>query len=113
MEVHVSKDGEYVQAHDIVIKSGYRLRGQVLRSDNKPIADGMRVFLSSKTVSDSQSVGLAPDGKFEFTSLPAGNYTISGSVKGYHENTPQYGPTPFLIDHDIDDITTTIYPDVP
>jgi hypothetical protein len=34
-------------------------------------------------------------------------------VKGYHEKTPQYGPTPFTIDHNIDGFTTTVYPNVP
>ena len=36
-------------------------------------------------------------GHFEFTNLPAGKYTISVSVKGYHGKTPQYGPTPFSV----------------
>jgi len=113
VEVHVSKDGEYVQAHDLVIKPGFHVRGTVLTSDNKPIADGMRVILSSETVWDSQTIPLASDGHFEFASLPVGKYTIRASVKGYRENTPQYGPPPFVVDHDIDSFTTTIYPNVP
>jgi hypothetical protein len=113
IEVHVSKDGEYVKAPDLVIKPGFHVRGTVLASDNKPIADGMRVILSSETVWDSQTVPLASDGHFESTNLPVGKYTIRASVKGYHENTPQSGPPPFLVDHDIDNLITTIYPNVP
>lgn len=113
IEVHVSKDGEYVQAPDLVIKPGFHVRGTVLVSDNKPIADGMRVILSSETVWDSKTTQLASDGHFDFTNLPVGKYTVHASVKGYHENTPQFGPPPFLVDHDIDNFTTTIYPNAP
>jgi hypothetical protein len=91
IEVHVGKDGQYLQVPDLVIKPGLHVRGTVLASDNKPIANGMRVTLSSETVWDFQTVPLAA-GHFEFTSLPFGKYTISASVKGYHEKTPQYGP---------------------
>jgi hypothetical protein len=111
--VYVSKDGEYVKAPDLVIKPGFHVRGTVIASDNKPIADGMRVILSSETVWDSQTVPLASDGHFEFTNLPVGKYTIRASVKGYHETTPQSGPPPFQVDHDIDNLITTIYPNVP
>jgi hypothetical protein len=113
IEVHVSKDGESVQTPDLVIKPGFHVRGTVLASDNQPIAEGMRVILSSETVWDSQTTSLAPDGNFEFINLPVGKYTIRASVKGYQENTPQFGPAPFLVDHDIDNFTTTVYPKAP
>jgi len=57
---------------DLVIKPGLHVRGTVLTSDNKPIADGMRVILSSETVWDSQIVRLAA-GHFDFTNLPLAN----------------------------------------
>jgi hypothetical protein len=112
IEVRSSKDGQYLRVPDLVIKPGFHIRGTVLASDNKPIADGMRVMLSSETVWNSQTMPLAADGHFEFTNLPAGKYTISASVKGYHEKTPQYGPTLFSVDHDVENFTTAIYPDV-
>ncbi len=113
IEVHVSKNGEYIQTPDLVIKPGFHIRGTILASDNKPIASGMRVILSSETVWDSQTISLASDGHFEFTNVPVGKYSIHASVKGYHENTPRFGAPPFLVDHDIDNFTTTIYPDSP
>ncbi len=112
IEIRASKDGQYLRVPDLVIKPGFHIRGTILASDNKPIADGMRVILSSETVWDSQTMPLAADGHFEFTNLPAGKYTISASVKSYHEKTSQYGPTPFSVNHDIENFTTTIYPDV-
>ena len=113
IEVKVTKDGQYLQTADLVVKPGYRVKGSVVVSDKKPIPEGMHVILSSETVWDRQTVPLASDGHFEFTNLPPGKYTISASVKGYHEKTPQYGPTPFTIDHNIDGFTTTVYPNVP
>lgn len=113
IEVEVSKNGEYVQAQDLVIKPGSHVRGSVVTSDNKPIVYGMRVILSSETVWDSQTIPLASDGHFEFTNVPAGKYTVRASVKGYHENMPQSGPPAFPVDHDINNFTTTIYPNVP
>jgi hypothetical protein len=112
IEVHVSKDGESVQTPDLVIKPGFHVRGTVVASDKKPIPDGMRVILSSETVWDSQTVPLAHDGHFEFTNLPVGKYNFHASVKGYRENPPQ-GPPPFLVDHDIDNFITTVFPNVP
>jgi hypothetical protein len=108
IEVHVAKDGQYLQTPDLVVKPGYRVRGTVLVGDNKPIPDGMRVILSSETVWDSQTVPLAADGHFEFANLPPGKYTISPSVKGYRESASQLS-----VDHDIDNFTTTIYPNTP
>lgn len=110
IEVHVSKDGEYVQAQDLVMKPGFHVRGTVVASDNKPIADGMGVILSSETVWDSQTIPLGSDGHFEFTNVPAGKYTIHASVKGYDEDMPQSGPPPFPVNHDINNFITTIYP---
>ena len=110
IEVKVTKDGEYLQTADLVVKPGYRVRGTVLVSDNKPIPEGMRVTISSDTVWDSQTVPLAPDGHFEFVNLPPGKYSINASVKGYREKESQYGPTPFTVDHNIDNFTTTVYP---
>jgi hypothetical protein len=110
IEVKVTKDGEYLQTADLVVKPGYRIRGTVLVSDNKPIPEGMRVTISSDTVWDSQTVPLAPDGHFEFVNLPPGKYTIGASIKGYREKESQYGPTPFTVDHNIDNFTATVYP---
>jgi uncharacterized GH25 family protein len=110
IEVKVTHDGQYLQTADLVVKPGYRVRGTVLVSDNKPIPEGMRVTISSDTVWDSQTVPLAPDGHFAFVNLPPGKYSINASVKGYREKESQYGPTPFTVDHDIDNFTTTVYP---
>jgi hypothetical protein len=54
---------------------------------------------------------LGSDGHFEFTSLPAGTYSIYPSVKGYHIKGTRNRPfaLPVSIDHDLDGFTITIY----
>ena len=84
-----------------------------MASDNKPIAEGMRVGISSATVWGSQTIPLPADGHFEFNNFPPGKYAIFVSVKGYHQNTARYGPEPFLVDRNIDNFSITIYPNVP
>lgn len=111
IEVRVNKDDEYVQAQDLVIKPGFHVRGAVVASDHKQIAEGMRVILSSETIWDSQIIPLAPDGHFEFSNVPAGKYSLHTSVKGYHDDMSQSGVPTFLVDQDITNVVTTIYPD--
>jgi hypothetical protein len=113
IEVNIARDGQYLTTPDLVIRPGYRVRGIVIVSDKRPISEGMRLTISSEIVWDTQTVPLAPDGHFEFLNLPPGKYTITTSVKGYHENAPRYGPMPFLVDRNVDNFTTSVYPNVP
>jgi hypothetical protein len=108
--VHTSRDGEYLQTADLVIGRGFKVKGTVVVNDNKPIPEGMHITIGSETIWDSKTIPLPADGHFEFNNIPPGKYTIWASVKGYYEKTPQYGPAPFSVDHDIDNFTTTIYP---
>ncbi|MFC5861952.1 carboxypeptidase regulatory-like domain-containing protein [Acidicapsa dinghuensis] len=111
--VRISKDEEHVQTADMVIEPGLYIRGTVIASDKKAIEEGMRVTLTSETVWDSQTVLIGADGHFEFKNVPAGKYAVGASVRGYHENTPRYGPEPFEADHNIDNLSITVYPNVP
>jgi len=100
------KDLEDVDLGDLKMSAGHRLRGRVVLADGRPIADGMRVFLTpqcqacgeevkyelgsggsvlrrSFALMDSQSVLLGPDGRFEFKGLASGPYQIMASVKSY------------------------------
>lgn len=76
-------DREIIDIGDLQLKPAYHLRGRVLLSDGKPLANGMRVTISSEKAFDSQTVVLTTDGDFEFVGLAAGNYSTFASVKGY------------------------------
>lgn len=121
------RDGEVVNLGDLELKPAYHLRGQVVLSDDKPIADGMTVTISSEKAFDSQTTTMARDGRFEFVGLAAGNYSVFASVKGYspppmapvsvkdkegrgHTYTPP--PPPLSIEHNVEDFVIKLDPDV-
>lgn len=83
VECVTKTDNEDVNVGDTHITPGFRLRGKVVLSDGKSIADGMRVFISADTTQDSQTALLRPDGSFEFAGLASGKYVVAASVKGY------------------------------
>ncbi len=109
----------------VELKAAYHLRGQVVLSDGRPIANGMTVTISSETAFDSQTATLPSDGRFEFVGLAAGRYSIFASVKGYSP-TPMapvsvkdkdghvrsYTPRPptVSIEHDVDNFIITLLP---
>jgi Carboxypeptidase regulatory-like domain len=96
-----SVDGQVVDVGDIEVKPGHRLKGQIVLSDGKPIANGMEVVITSDRGWDSQTVTLGPDGHFEFEGLSTGNYSISPAVRGY--TLPGAADNVAVsIDHDLD-----------
>jgi hypothetical protein len=98
--IATSHDNQEVNVGDIEIKLGYRLRGRVVLSDGKQIADGMRVYIGSDVTRDTQSLLLPADGSFEFKGLAEGSYSLWAAVKGYAR--PTDGPDKAIVDRDID-----------
>jgi hypothetical protein len=78
-----SHDSQEVNVGDILIQRGYHLRGKVVLSDQKPIPDGMTIFIASDFTRDAKTVPLARDGTFEFLGLAAGKYSLGPAVRGY------------------------------
>jgi hypothetical protein len=76
-------NGEDVNVGDIELAPSYKVSGQVVLTDGKPIPAGMRISLSAENSFDSQTAQLPPDGKFEFRGVPAGVHTLNPSLKGY------------------------------
>jgi hypothetical protein len=127
-------DGQDIDLGDIPVHAAYHLRGRVVLGEGKAIPSGTRVILSSAQAWDSQIAILDADGRFEFRGLPAGEYEISGSVRGYRlppksagkpEDYPnddafnkalnaQYaaarGVMVFSLDRDLDDLTIALEP---
>lgn len=105
VRIATARDGEEINVGDLVIKPGYRLRGNVVLRDAKPIPEGMRVLLSSGATRDIQTSSLAPDGSFEFRGLTAGKYSLTPSVKGYEQP-----PITTAVEHDVDGLTINLHP---
>jgi hypothetical protein len=109
VECKTSGDGDDVNAGDIRIHPGHRLRGQVSLSDGAPIANNMRISIETDRIWDTQTVLIGRDGRFEFTGLPAGNYKLWTSVRGYQMLGHQR-EVELAVDWDLDDFAVRLEP---
>ena len=73
---------------------GYRIAGSVVsRADGHPLTRARVEIVNVKDAKQVASTITSDDGKYEFTGLPAGKYTLTGAKRGYlpsaydqHEN---------------------------
>ena len=66
--------------HDLILDQGGKLRGQVVRSQNAPVANTKVIVISGrKKVAETTTDA---DGRFEFAGLRAGMYAV-GSAAGF------------------------------
>ncbi len=109
VECATRRDNEVVDAGDIRITPGHRVRGRVTLSDGSAIAEGMRVIISSDRAFDSQAAVIGQDGRFGFIGVAAGEYEINPAVRGYQlkRDEPVYKT---MIDRDIDDLAIVLVP---
>ena len=76
-------DGEEVNVGDVEVKPAYTLRGKLVLADQKPLPPKTTIFIAKDGPSDTQTVTLDDNGRFEFKGLGSGVYQLSPSVKGY------------------------------
>jgi hypothetical protein len=114
VECTTARDLQEIDAGDIQIHPGHRLRGKVTLSDSAAIADGMRVSISSGRAFDTQTAIIGSDGHFEFAGLATGPYEIFTSVRGYRldpNKLKKYQRAlETTVDRDIDDFAITLEP---
>jgi hypothetical protein len=106
-------DGDDIDVGDISVMPGHRVRGRVILTDGKRIADGMQIRIDSEEAWDTQSVLLPPDGRFEFKNVPTGEYHLDPGVKGYYlsKKNPNLSWTiEGRIDSDLNDFIILIDP---
>ncbi len=104
--VSTTEDGQDLNVGDLVVQPGYRLRGRVVLSDGKPIAEGMRVSLAFDRTQDVQTMVLPADGDFAFEGLAPGRYTVWASVKGYKARQD----TETSVNQDVNGLAITLDP---
>jgi hypothetical protein len=83
VECATKRDQQEVNIGDIQIRPGHHVRGNVTLSDGAAIDDGMRITINAAKGFDSQTVVIGKGGGFDFAGLPAGDYEIFTSVRGY------------------------------
>lgn len=66
------------------IPGGYRIAGTVVsKTDGHPLALARVVIRDVKNQQNFQSLITSEDGKFEFSGLPAGKYSLEGAKRGF------------------------------
>ncbi len=111
--IRIDRDEQVVDIGDVEVVQGFTLSGQVILTDGSPIPPGMRIAASHHSAWDSQTVDLPADGRFTFTSLPAGDYSISPAVRGYRlspANPHLSWSIEGLIDRDVKDFVILLDP---
>jgi hypothetical protein len=111
--ISTEDDGEIVKVEEIVLRPGRRVRGQVILTDGKPIAEGMTIGVFADMAWDGQTIPLGADGRFEFRNLPTDDFSITPAVKGYRlsrKNPNLSWSLEGFIDSDIDDLVILMEP---
>lgn len=63
---------------------GYRIAGTVVsKTDRRPLFHARILLSDVKDAQKTQSVVTGEDGRFEFTGLPAGKYSLNGAKRGF------------------------------
>ncbi len=75
--------GTTMNLDKLMVQPGYRLAGQIVLSDGKPIPPHTRLLLSRENAWDQTEIELDPQGRFEFTGVPAEPVGVSVRIKGY------------------------------
>jgi hypothetical protein len=68
---------------DLALQPGYRVAGQIVLADGKPVKERTRLLLAREGVSDYSEVVLDAGGGFEFQTVPAGPVSLSARLKDY------------------------------
>jgi hypothetical protein len=64
--------------------SGYRIAGTVVsKTDGHPLARARVIVRDAKDGQKFESLVTAEDGKFDFTGVPAGKYSLNGAKRGF------------------------------
>jgi hypothetical protein len=68
---------------ELVLQPGYRISGQIILTDGKPMPAHTHLLLARQGATDYADVVLTGDGRFVFQSVPAESVSLSARLKGY------------------------------
>ena len=72
---------------NLVLQAGFRVSGQIVLTDGKPVPAQTRLMLSRSAAWDHSQIELDPSGRFDFRGVPSGGVTISLRLNGYKFST--------------------------
>ncbi|HZW94411.1 MAG TPA: carboxypeptidase-like regulatory domain-containing protein [Candidatus Eremiobacteraceae bacterium] len=74
----------FAASQTAAVPSGYRIAGTVVsKADGRPLARARITVRDANDPKKFLSIVTAEDGKFEFTGLPAGKYSLTGARRGF------------------------------
>jgi hypothetical protein len=118
-KVATGASGTGADLGELAMRPGLRLSGRLLLQDGKPPPAGARVVLGLRfaeiAMGDGQLAITGADGKFTFTGLPDGIFTLSVRAPGYHlsPKNRSYAAVAELtgkVEHDIDGLRLLLEP---
>jgi hypothetical protein len=99
--VKTGADRSSADAGTLTTTQGFRVQGRV---NGTSIPEATRVMISSGV--DTQTVEVQGDGRFTFTGVPAGKYSISVAARGY-----KAAPVRQEVSADVENVTFVLQPD--
>ena len=81
--VRLGGDDSQTDAGELTVVPGFRLGGRVKLADDAPIPPHTRVLIGRPEAWDTLMAELPPEGRFDFTNVPAETLTVDTRVKGY------------------------------
>lgn len=89
-------DRETIDVGDLQLQMAYRLEGQLVLSDGRPVPPNTAVTFHRHWIGDWQSTLVDQDGKFSFAGVPAELIELRTSLDGYRLSTQNYSLDPFM-----------------
>jgi len=82
--VHTGKEGEKVDAGDLVVEPGHQLAGRVVLADDQPLPAKTRLNIVRENGWDNLNVQLGLDGTFRVQGIPSAIISLNLRINGYH-----------------------------
>lgn len=115
-KITVGADKSRLDAGELTVSTGCRIRGRVQLSDGAAIPPDTRLLLSREGAWDTQFAALDEQGRFEFAGAPRETVSLVLRIKGYRYSraNPNYdslrGCLMGTIDGDVDDLVLLMEP---
>ncbi len=81
--IHVGADGSETNAGDLAVEPAYRITGQLVLADGKPLPPHTRINIGREIAWDSQILEVDPSGAFTARGIPPELVSLHAQIDGY------------------------------